>query len=117
MQNDVLSPVTQNRSGGDRPTTPAAARSLSRALAARQDAHLREFHAFVDAAYEVMARSGGIDPKVSDIVAEAGLSNTAFYRNFDSKDELLLAVLDDGRQRLVDYLARRMAPAPTPLLQ
>ena len=44
-----------------------------------------------------------IDPRVSDIVARRpGLSNQAFYRHFRGKDELLVAVLDDGRQRLLD---------------
>jgi len=48
-------------------------------------------------------------------VRESGLSNQAFYRHFPSKDALLLAVLADGRRRLVSYLARRVqgdGPAP-----
>jgi AcrR family transcriptional regulator len=82
-----------------------AARTLQR----RADAYAGEVRRFLDAAYAVMRRTGGLDPRVSDIVAEAGLSNQAFYRHFRGKDELMLAVLDDGQRRLVSYLEARMA--------
>jgi AcrR family transcriptional regulator len=65
----------------------------------------------VDAAYAVMRRTGSVEPRVADIVAVAGLSNQAFYRHFRGKDELLLAVLEDGQRRLVGTLERRMARA------
>ena len=58
-----------------------------------------------------MRREETIDPRVSDIVRTAGLSNQAFYRHFRGKDELLVALLDDGRQRLVSTIERRMAAA------
>ncbi len=84
-----------------------AARSLEDRAAAYED----EVRRLVDAAYAVMRRTGSVDPRVSDIVAASGLSNQAFYRHFRSKDELLLAVLDDGQRRLVATLERRMAKA------
>ena len=84
-----------------------AARTLQR----RADAYAGEVRRFLDAAYAVMRRTGGLDPRVSDIVTESGLSNQAFYRHFRGKDELLLAVLDDGQRRLVSYLEARMARA------
>ena len=43
--------------------------------------------------------------------AQAGLSNQAFYRHFDGKDALLLALLADGRERLAGTIERRMARA------
>ena len=69
----------------------------------------------LDAAFVVMRRTGSVSPRVSEIVREAGLSNQAFYRHFASKDELLVAVLDDGLQQLVDYLEHVMAKADTPI--
>src|SRR5207253_3243172 len=39
------------------------------------------------------------------------LSTQGFYRYFESKDELLLLLLDDGRRRLLGYLDHRMAGA------
>jgi AcrR family transcriptional regulator len=68
----------------------------------------------VDATYQVIERTGSVDPTVRDILEESGLSTEAFYRHFRSKDELLAVLLDDGRHRIVDYLAHRMSKAPTP---
>ncbi|HYA68182.1 MAG TPA: TetR/AcrR family transcriptional regulator, partial [Acidimicrobiales bacterium] len=44
---------------------------------------------------------------------EACLSTQAFYRYFTSKDELMLALLDDGRRRLLTSLQRRMQRSST----
>ena len=83
----------------------------ARTLEDRAAAYADEVRRLLEAAYTVMRRSGSLDPRVSDIVATAGLSNQAFYRHFRSKDELLLAVLEDGQRRLVATLERRMARA------
>lgn len=98
MQNDVLG---------------TAAAVASRTLETRAAVYADEVRRLVDAAYRVMRRLGTLDPRVSDIVREAGLSNQAFYRHFRGKDELLLAVLDDGQRRLESYLVARMARVPT----
>jgi AcrR family transcriptional regulator len=92
----------------------AEARAL-RALAGRHEAYTDEVRRLLDAAFAVMRRSGSVSPRVSEIVREAGLSNQAFYRHFASKDELLVAVLEDGLQQLVGYLEHRMARAGTPI--
>ncbi len=101
MRNDVL-----DAAAGGVPASVAA-----RTLRERAGAYEEEVRRLVDAAYAVMRRTGSLDPRVSDIVRESGLSNQAFYRHFRGKDELLLAVLDDGQQRLESYLATRMARA------
>jgi AcrR family transcriptional regulator len=98
MQNDVLD---------------AASMVASRTLERRAAAYAHEVRRLVDATYVVMRRRGTLDPRVSDIVREAGLSNQAFYRHFRGKDELLVAVLDDGQRRLESYLVARMARAAT----
>jgi AcrR family transcriptional regulator len=102
------------------PTHPDEQRSSGRAmraLADRYEAYTDEVRRLLDAAFSVMRRTGSVSPRVSEIVREAGLSNQAFYRHFASKDELLVAVLDDGLQQLVDYLGHVMAKADTPLGQ
>jgi AcrR family transcriptional regulator len=71
-----------------------------------------EVRRLLDAGLEVMARCGtDARPRVADIVQEAGVSNDAFYRHFASKDGLVLAILDDGTERLAGYLAHQMAKA------
>jgi AcrR family transcriptional regulator len=79
-----------------------------RAVAGKLEGYAGEVRRLLDATYAVMARTGDIDPRVGDIVREAGLSNQAFYRHFAGKDALLVAVLDEGQRRLVATLERRM---------
>jgi AcrR family transcriptional regulator len=84
----------------------------ARTLEERAAVYADEVRRLVDAAYAVMRRTESLDPRVSDIIQAASLSNQAFYRHFRTKDELLVAVLEDGRRRLVETLERRMAKAP-----
>lgn len=94
-------------------TTRAVEHSVAaRTLRDRSDAYAEEIRRLLDATYAVMRRTGELDPRVSDIVAEAGLSNQAFYRHFRTKDELLVAVLADGQRRLVTTLEQRMHAVP-----
>jgi AcrR family transcriptional regulator len=67
----------------------------------------------IRAAVAVMDRLQTTNPKVSDIVREAGLSNQAFYKHFRSKSELFLAILDDGQRELVTYLQHQTDKADT----
>ncbi len=73
-----------------------------------------EVRRLIDAGREVMRRCGtGSRPRVADIVSESGLSNDGFYRHFASKDALVVAILDDGTERLLSYLAHQMAKEAT----
>ena len=94
---------------------PAIAAIAERSLASRHSAYVEEVQRLIDGTYAVVRRTGSVDPRVSDIVREAGSSNQAFYRHFRSKDELLAAILADGRRQLVGYLAHRMAQATSPI--
>ncbi len=89
----------------------AVDRSLARRRAAAQD----EVERLVSAAFRVIERTGHLEPKVSDILREAGLSNQAFYRHFRGKHELLVTVLDEGIRGLADYLEQRMAELDDPV--
>lgn len=80
---------------------------VDRALSDRQESYAAEVRQLIDATYRVIAETGRFDPPVRAILAEAGLSNPAFYRHFRSKDELMLVMLDEGRRQLVEYLAHR----------
>jgi AcrR family transcriptional regulator len=95
-------------------TQAVARRSLERSLAQREQSYRAEVQRIVDATYRVVARTGGFDPRLRDILTESGLSTQAFYKHFRSKDELMLVLLDDGRRRLVGYLAHRMEKATGP---
>jgi AcrR family transcriptional regulator len=84
----------------------AVERSTERVVTARA----REAELLMRAATEMMVQLGfERRATVADIVAAAGLSNQAFYRNFASKDDLIAALVDAGARRLVDYLAHQQA--------
>ncbi len=82
-----------------------------RTLAGRQETYQAEIRALLDAALAVMRRDGTAEPRVSDVVHASGLSNQAFYRHFRGKAELMAALLEDGRRRMVATVERRMARA------
>jgi AcrR family transcriptional regulator len=96
------------------PARSPAARAVERALADRRSAYEDEVRRLVAAAFVRIERDGSLEPRVADIVREAGLSNQAFYRHFPSKGALLVAVLDEGVRRLASYLAHRMAQVASP---
>jgi AcrR family transcriptional regulator len=96
------------------PRGSLADRAVERSLEQRRASYAREVQQIIDATYEVIERSGSLDPPMRDILRRAGLSTPAFYRHFRSKDELLVVLLDDGRRRLAGYLEHRMAKARSP---
>ena len=103
--------------GSGSPTLEAATavgQAVDRSVERRRATAQNEVERLVAAAFQVIERTGHLEPKVSDILAEAGLSNQAFYRHFRGKHELLVAVLDEGIRGLGRYLAGRVAAAQTP---
>jgi AcrR family transcriptional regulator len=108
MQNKVLS---------SRGPESLASRAVERALAERRDAYADEVRRLLEAGFALIQKQGDLEPRVSEVVREAGLSNQAFYRHFPSKQAFLVAVLDQGVRVLADYLAHRMRAAKSPLGQ
>jgi AcrR family transcriptional regulator len=92
---------------------PLAVRSVERTLASRYSTYIDEVTRLIRAAVAVMDRQQTTNPKVSDIVREAGLSNQAFYKHFRSKSELFLAILDEGQRELVTYLQHQTDKSDT----
>lgn len=90
-------------------------RVVQRALAQRGMTYEEEVRRLLDAGLEVMIHCGtSTSPRVSDIVAAAGLSNDAFYRYFPSKGALVAALLERGTEQLGSYLAHQMDKESTP---
>jgi len=116
MQNKSLEtpPADASRDGHPRGTRAAsvAERAVERALDGRRAAYAGEVRRLLEATFVLIERTGDLEPRVGDIVREAGLSNQAFYRHFASKQALLVAVLDEGVGILASYLGHRMRAAP-----
>jgi AcrR family transcriptional regulator len=68
----------------------------------------------MDAAYRRLAARGGANVSMTEILSEADLSTRAFYRHFDSKDELLLALYRRDSERLTAATESLVTAAATP---
>jgi AcrR family transcriptional regulator len=68
----------------------------------------------MDAALQVMRRNGFQGASVQDILDRAGLSTRAFYRQFRSKDDLLLAMFKTASDPDVAQVVRVVSEAPGP---
>lgn len=96
-------------------TTDLVTRAIDRPLARRSESSSREVHRLLEAAYTVIERTGTLDLTMRDLLREAAMSNQAFYRHFQSKDDLFIAILDHGRRRMATLLRERMSGANGPL--
>ncbi|ORA20093.1 TetR/AcrR family transcriptional regulator [Mycobacterium arosiense] len=95
-------------------TSDRVTAAVERALDDRQREATEEVERILAAAVRVMERVAPEAPRVSDIVAEAGSSNKAFYRYFAGKDDLILAVMERGVAIVVSYLEHQMAKESRP---
>ena len=81
----------------------AAARSVDRGLG------------LVQAAATVLERNGGADITVQDVADEAGQSLRTLYQYFESKDDLLLAVLEEAVRTYAELVRRSVEALDDPL--
>lgn len=101
MQNDTSdsrSPVGKSRAA------QAAARRTERQRKSAED----EIERLLEITLGLIEKSAPAMPSVSEIVAAAGISNQTLYRSFPSKDDLVLAVLEKGVTRVVEFISGRM---------
>jgi AcrR family transcriptional regulator len=70
----------------------------------------------LETAYELFSRRGVRDVGVDELIARSGVAKATFYRHFPSKDDLVLAFLEEREQRWtlgwVEAEARGRADAP-----
>jgi AcrR family transcriptional regulator len=88
-------------------------RAVDRALEGQRAAYSAEAEKLVQAALALIRERSDLEPPVAAIVRRAKLSNQTFYRHFQGKHELLVAVLDHGIALLESYLRTRMDAAPS----
>jgi AcrR family transcriptional regulator len=97
------------------PGKDVAARIAADTLAKRGPDYTNEVRRLLDAALAIMSEHGTTArARVADIVAAAGVSNDTFYRHFSSKDALVVALLEDGTDRLASYVAHQMSKEEAP---
>lgn len=69
----------------------------------------------MDAALRAIGRDGYSAMTVNAVLEEAGLSTRAFYRHFDSKESLLVAVQEQEMNVVEGLLERAVESAPNPI--
>jgi AcrR family transcriptional regulator len=73
-----------------------------------------EKKSIIEAAYRCLTESAGAAVSITDILAAAGLSTRAFYRHFESKDGLLLAMFRSDSDLVIAELRTASATATSP---
>lgn len=91
-----------------------ASRAVERTLSRQRAAYAVEVARLVEATLVLIAEMGNLEPTVSAIIQQSGLSNQVFYKHFRSKDELFVAVLDEGMRILASYLDHQMRAESQP---
>src|SRR5438128_323501 len=84
--------------------TMISQRLVDRTVASRRDTATAELERLLRAARTVLVRHGYDGLRVDEVLAEAGLSTRAFYRHFQGKSELFLALFDEETARAAERL-------------
>ena len=69
---------------------------------------------FLQAAEKIFARDGFEAAKLEEIAAEAGYTRGAFYANFDSKEDLFLALLEREITTRIENVRKHVAKYRSP---
>jgi AcrR family transcriptional regulator len=102
--------TNSNRSADAETLVVSGGRQLRRpAGPGRQASYDDEVRRLIDAAQRVMIAKGRTEqPRVAEIVADAGITNQAFYRHFRSRDDVIVATYEQGLLTISNYLAHRV---------
>lgn len=68
----------------------------------REEAKERSREALITAAMQLFAKHGLDGPSLDDICARAGYTRGAFYVHFKDRDDLIVAVMERTRARLIE---------------
>ncbi len=69
---------------------------------------------FLQAAEKIFARDGFDSAKLEEIAAEAGYTRGAFYANFDSKEGLFFALLEEEIKARIENVRKRVSKSQSP---
>jgi AcrR family transcriptional regulator len=94
--------------------TSVANQLVERATGRAREKSAGEVERLLGAAETVLAERGYAGLRIDDVLAEAGLSTRAFYRHFQGKSELFLAVFDREMHRADERLRAKVAAAGDP---
>jgi len=90
-------------------------RALERSLRTARDRAVSRSDRFMAAATELMLETDRTEFTVQEIVERSKMSLRSFYQHFASKDELLLALLEEGIRGAIDRLRVQVARHDDPV--
>lgn len=70
----------------------------------RKEANLRVKNSITEALLKLMHEKSFSDISISEIIREADVARVSFYRNYDSKDDVLLTLIDDVLEQYRDMI-------------
>lgn len=70
----------------------------------RQEANLKVKRSITDALFGLMKRKNFADIHITEIVNEAGVARASFYRNYDSKEGVLVTLIRDVLQKFYEEI-------------
>lgn len=94
--------------------TSVADELVRRATGRAREKSAGEVELLLAAGETVLGRRGYAHLRVDDVLAEAGLSTRAFYRHFQGKSELFLALFDREMHRADERLRAKVGAAANP---
>ena len=102
--------MTEESSG----TTQWQERTVERSLRAARHRSITRGAMFIAAAVDLLRATGKPDFTVQEVVDRAGLSLRSFYQQFASKDDLLLALIEETVQQHLATVRQRVAAETEP---
>jgi AcrR family transcriptional regulator len=87
---------------------------LTRKRLTREESRAQTRDRLLDATYEIVVRNGIEEASIEDIAEAAGFSRGAFYSNFESKEELLCALLEREKAGWQQELRTLMGETASP---
>jgi AcrR family transcriptional regulator len=94
-----------------------APRGVERALASQRRKYEAEIERLIDATFRVMRARDTAEPTVSEILTEAKLSTSSFYRHFPTKDDLFLTLLERAHSMTRLHIEERIGSLHDPVEQ
>jgi len=92
-------------------------RTVERSLRAARERAISRGDKFISAAGELLRTTGKTDFTVQQVVDRSGMSLRSFYHHFATKDDLLLALIEETVHRYLADLRPRIAEEPDPVEQ
>ncbi len=83
-------------------------RTVERSLKAARQRAISRGSRFIAAAVELLRTTGKPDFTVQEVVDKSGMSLRSFYHHFATKDDLLLALVEEAVHRYVDMIKARI---------